>query len=165
MRRFELPQWLNSVLLASLFAAPRDPGLTSAELHELGRRFGYGRGEIDDAIALCARTRVGDRYQPDMATAIVNLVAFHDEWRDDPRDRKAFAFVWDEFDRLRREAGEAQALIDRDVLVERAVATGISRSHIETAVAGALAAGQIWHEGYLLRFTGSYAHPNAGSSN
>jgi hypothetical protein len=155
--------WLNDILLASLFAAPREPGLTANEIHELGRKSNYGKGEIDDALRLRRRQHVAGRYQPDSASALIWLVAFHEHWEDDPRDQSAFGFVFDEFIQLKRDEGETNARIGRDILVARAEAKGIDRDQVEIAVAALLASGHMQLDGDLLVFLSNYAHPNSGA--
>ena len=50
MRQQEVQQFLAAALECSVYVAPKDPGLTHAELFEAGGRVGYQEGELGDAL-------------------------------------------------------------------------------------------------------------------
>jgi hypothetical protein len=50
MQRQEVTKFVRAALECSVFLSPRDPGLTHDELFEIGKRVGYEKGEIGDAL-------------------------------------------------------------------------------------------------------------------
>ena len=61
MRQQEVQQFLTAALECSVYVAPKDPGLTHAELFEAGGRVGYQEGELGDALrGVAAQMYFGD---------------------------------------------------------------------------------------------------------
>jgi hypothetical protein len=156
----EVNTWLGSVLLASVLADPRQPGLSREEIVELAERRGYGRGEVFDALRSAPQSS-DRRYMPVPTLAGLMLVDFNEAYADDPRNFDAFCALFDQFELVRKEHGIQAALPPRDVLVERAAAKdNIPRHDIEGAIASILAADfmKVERDGRL-RMTSLYAHP------
>lgn len=128
-------KFIAETIECSVFANPREPGLTYAEIKEVGARVGFKDGEIGDAfrtMGLYPLNRGSQLLGPDQQTQV--------SWKfympEDPeyRDFDAFDFIYTEFRELARNVGQAAALIDRDTLLARAATRGISEIGIDTAI-------------------------------
>ncbi len=138
----EVQQLLNAALECSVFFAPREPGLTYQELTEFGQRFGLQQGEIGDAMRHHIR-HDGRSYRllpPDNTTTLWSFFSLSED--PDLRDIPSFDFVLSEMnERIRADGGE-RARLDRDVIVERAVSSGLLRDNVEAAFTVLLMTGQ-----------------------
>jgi hypothetical protein len=151
----EVVQHLQACIEASVYVAPTEPGLTVAELYEIGERLGLKKGEINDALP-----QVATQYSPGTERRLLlsghlwqmygNLV-FGEE--PDLRDPAAFDFVVSQLNEVVREMGSAKVCLDRSVVLERAQAQSISRQHVEVAITLMQLAGRLVEENGVLRFT------------
>jgi hypothetical protein len=55
----QVVQLLQAAIEASVYVSPREPGLTAAELYEVGRQVGLKDGEIGDALPKVATQYFG----------------------------------------------------------------------------------------------------------
>lgn len=116
-----------------MFLNPTDPGLSYDELFEVAKRLEWRDGEIRDALPHVGNRIIGARrILPDNHT----LASWNLFFGEDPEYRKfdAFDFVVAHLNDEVKDVGAANAQLDRKVVVERAVAKGISRKDIEVAV-------------------------------
>jgi hypothetical protein len=121
---------LRAILEASIYHAPTDPGLSSAELLEDGRRIGLQAGEISDAIPQVATPHFSGhnaRLMPNH-TVTTWLMHFVPTQEPDYRNPKAFEFVLEQLHACARAYGVKNARLERSVVVERALAAGLCRS-------------------------------------
>jgi len=129
----EIITFLKAALECSVFRAPTDPGLSYEEILEVGKRVGWQPGEIGDALQYATTQFFGSkRLLPDSNT-VASWVFLS---REDPEYRNfdAFDFVVSELNARARADGAANARLERSLVVERAVAKGISRRDIEVAI-------------------------------
>ncbi len=133
----EIDEFLKAAVRATVFVSPCDLGLTDEELTEVAKQAGYRPGQISDAIGRVWRSRPWGKTRllptKDGARSFSN---FNFAWQPDPRNVQAFEFARRELQELADEHGEAQAELDRRVLVDRAVAAGVSRGDAEIAITG-----------------------------
>ena len=124
---------LREALMCSVFISPSDPGLTYEELQEIGRRAGYRDGEVNDALRQVANNYTGrDRYIPEENIFIHGLTWMPDN--PELRDFDAFDFVVKALNERIREVGIREAQVDRGVVVEQAVGSGLNRTAVEAAI-------------------------------
>lgn len=157
-------RFLGLALRATIFVAPRDCGLTLAELVEAGERHGFKEGELRDAFRSQARdVRRGGRLWPS-STLATRIVDFNDIWESDPRNIEAFQFVLDTLHELAREHGRANAKIDRAVLVAQGEAQGVTAHDLEVAISAYVVADEVAEDADgLLTRVGGYAAPQQQS--
>jgi hypothetical protein len=121
---------------ASLFAMPREHGLTVTELLELGRADDIKQGELMDTLraATAFVEQKGSRYRlhPNLSQDLIYFII--GGFDGDPRNPKAFQFVWKTFHELMREHGAQNAKIDRSVLLARGTAEGLLELDLDLAV-------------------------------
>ena len=145
----------QAALECSLFIAPREPGLSYEELREVGRRVGLKDGEINDVLH-CATNYASDSRHllPDQNT--LNIFSI----REDPdyRDFEALDFVITQMNSQIREAGGRAAQLDRDVLVERAVAAEIDRLVADAAITLLVWGGPLEEKDGVLRMAHGLAY-------
>jgi hypothetical protein len=147
----EIVELLKAALECSIFLDPTNPGLTYPELLEVGQRAGYQAGEVQDAAA-----RAGEHY-PRSNRLITDRMTRQAWWtyhKEDPdyRNFPAFDFVVSQLNDRVRADGMMNAQIDRQVVVERAIASGHSRTDIEAAITYLALAEQLTEKNGLLRF-------------
>lgn len=147
----DIESFLKGAVDATVFLAPRDIGLTFAELLEVAGRAGYREGQTRDAVNRVWRQQAWgqSRFLPQY-----NGMAFSDfnfEWSPELRCIEAVEFAAGELRRIADEVTAAKASVARDVLVERAVQAGLSRETIESAIAGLLVDGIFEERDGLLR--------------
>ncbi len=135
-------QQVNSFLVAALecsfYAAPETPGLTYNELLEAGRRYGLQNGEINDSLPDVTDVYYGSSPEQKLLPKKGSPINFqYFVFREEPefRDIRAFDFVYQEWRDGSRAHGRGQVQLEYNVLVERAVNAGVSRSAIQTAIA------------------------------
>ena len=148
----KIVSFLKMALECGVLVDPVDPGLTLQELGEIGRRAGYQDGEINDALPYVATGRFGvSKLLPSPQETQSWVFLFPEE--PEYRNFAAFDFVVAELNALTRLEGGAKAMIQRSVLVERAMAKGISRNDIELAVTWQVMSNQLTEKDGVLRFT------------
>jgi hypothetical protein len=152
----EIISLLKAALECSIYISPRDPGLTHQELLEIGERAGYLDGEINDSLRNVVTAYFGlqPKHLPSEQDTSIWAAYFPEE--PEYRNFVAFDFVIEQLNQLTRSEGGARAVIDHNVLVERAVAKGISSHDIEVAVTWLKMAKQLIEKDNVLRF----AHPS-----
>jgi hypothetical protein len=129
----EIISFIRAALECSVFLDPTDPGLSYEEILEVGKHLGWQAGEIGDNLQYATRQFWGaKRILPDDATQ-ASWVFFS---REEPeyRNFEAFDFVVSELNARARADGAAKAQLERSIVVERAIAKGISRRDIEVAI-------------------------------
>ncbi len=131
----KVKKFVAEALECSVFVNPREPGLTFAEINEIGARSGFREGEIGDAFVTMGLQTMG-RGSKLLAPEQQTLVSWKFFLPETPeyRDLEAFDFVYSEFAELARNLGQAKAQMERDSLVSRAVSHGISETGIETTI-------------------------------
>ena len=128
----KLTTFLKAALECSVYLAPTDPGLSTSELFEVGRRAGYQEGEMGDALPRVATQYFGQsrKLQPDPDPMWPHFVL---PQTPDYRNVAAFDSLYSQFNDSIRALGRG-ARLERAVIVERAIAQGIARNDIEAAV-------------------------------
>lgn len=150
----EIISFLKTALECSVLVDPLDPGLSFQELGEIGKRAGYQDGEINDAIPQITTAYFGvARLLPSPQDTASWVFFFPEE--PEYRNFAAFDFVVTELNSLTRSEGSARALIERGVLVERAVAKDIPRNDIQAAITWQVMSKQLAEKGGILRFANS----------
>lgn len=133
---------LRQALLCSVFVDPTDPGLTDAEIYEIGRSAGFQDGEIGDTIPSVSRQDHG-RFRS-VATNHDLLFSEIVETSNPPLlNRDAADFVRTEMNARIRADGVRGARLDRGAVVERAVTAGHDRTEVEGAITCLVIAGQL----------------------
>ncbi|CAA2161196.1 hypothetical protein MBRA_06356 [Methylobacterium brachiatum] len=133
---------LRQALLCSVFVDPTDPGLTDAEIYEIGRLAGFQDGEIGDTIPSVSRQDYG-RFRS-VATNHDLLFSEIVETSNPPLlNRDAADFVRTEMNARIRADGVRGARLDRGAVVERAVTAGHNRLDVEGAITCLVLAGQL----------------------
>lgn len=142
----DLGALLRDALTCSVFVSPSDPGLSDAELYEVGRLAGFQDGEIGDTfphVPMEFRLPHRNMPQPHM------LQVFDIHERADPPllNEPAADFVYGALNERIRADGIRHARLDRGVAVERAVSAGHDRSTVESTIALLLAGEQVLLDG------------------
>lgn len=133
----DLDKLVEEALYCSIFAAPKSPGLSHAEIIEVGKRLNCREGELEDAIQYVLQTDRAGRVLGDR-----RLRTKDNPWlcdfllADDPdyRNVHAFDFVTAELNLLARTVGVRSVKLDRSVLVERAKAASLPTKDVEVAI-------------------------------
>lgn len=130
----ELNTLLRNALTCSVFVDPSDPGLTNAEMFEIGRQAGFRDGEIGDTIPHVPKGLVQGRgrFIPshhDLAFSEIHEAADPPLLNTDAAD-----FVIVALNERVRNDGIRSARLDRGAVVERAVAEGHDRATVEGAI-------------------------------
>jgi len=150
---------LAAALEVSVYVVPAEPGLTRAELVEVGRQQGLKDGEIGDAIgelerqcSLSARLML-----PSNVFVTAGYLSHVEE--PDLRNHAAFDAVVHELNELVRDVGAANARLDRVILVDRAAARSIARHDVEVAIAVLVLSGQLVEKDGTVRFASGGVRP------
>jgi hypothetical protein len=133
----DIKDFVKTAIHCSVFLAPTNPGLTSAELVEVGKRLGFAEGEIGDEIRQTrARGDVQDFFGNEYLLPTPNPLwcMFLSNEEPEFRNVAAFDFVITQLHELAKQHGRAQAQIERSVLVERGVQAGFSRRDMEATI-------------------------------
>jgi len=147
----EIISFLKAALECSVFVAPLEPGLSYEELIEVGKRAHYQQGEVGDALRFVTTQHFATkRLLPDHGTTASWIFFTREE--PDYRNFDAFDFVISELNALARAEGAASALMQRSVMVERAVAKGIPRHDAEVAITYQIMADILVEKEGVLRF-------------
>jgi hypothetical protein len=148
----EIVKLLQAAVECSVFINPTEPGLTYAEILEVGKRAGYLEGEIGDAAPQAGKRYFGVKGIVPDDSALASWVFFFRE-EPDYRNFEAFDFVVSELNTRARTDGARNALLERRLVVERAMAKGISRHDIELAVTYLVMAKTLTEKDGIVRFT------------
>jgi hypothetical protein len=105
----KVKKFVAEALECSVFVNPREPGLTFAEINEIGARAGFREGEIGDAFVTMGLQTMG-RGSKLLAPEQQTLVWWKFFLPETPeyRDLEAFDFVYSEFAELARNLGQAK---------------------------------------------------------
>jgi hypothetical protein len=126
---------LQTAIEASIMLAPNEFGLTRDELVEVGGRIDLGRGEIDDALGWprAFGHAAGGRFSlpPHLWQHRAMLLNLEDP---ELRNVAAFDFVVAQLNVLAKMMGASQAVISRDVLIERARSLSIPTVDVEATI-------------------------------
>src|SRR5207244_1025926 len=117
---------LKAAVECSIFIEPTDPGLTYQEILEVGKRAGYQSGEVGDAALQAGERSSSNKFITDAMTRQTWAIYFQEE--PDYRNFAAFDFVVSQLNDRVRADGMRNAQIDRKIVVERAIAGGLSRN-------------------------------------
>jgi hypothetical protein len=154
MHEQKVQKFIAEALECSVFINPREPGLTYAELKEIGARAGFREGEIGDAFVTTGVHTMGQGSKllgPDQRTRMTWRVFLPET--PEYRDLGAFDLVYSEFVELARNLGKAKAQIGRNTLVARAVARGIPETAVEAAITILVLSEHMAEQDGVLRFT------------
>lgn len=149
----EVTSFLQIALECSFYLAPREPGLTYDELQEVGKRAGYLEGEIGDALLKVVTQTFGGgakRLFPN-PNVVMMWGVFVIPQDPDYRNITAFDFIYSQMNASIRSMGARSAQLERNVIVERAVAQNIPRIDIEAAITILVACGQLTEKDDQLR--------------
>ena len=145
---------------ASVYVTPAEHGLTIDELYEVGKRLGFGEGEIGDALPRVVQQYFGGRNDRLQLNDTDWHLAGYRSTREEPelRDHGAFDFIIGHRNELAKQLGSGRAQLDRTIIVERALANSISRHDVELAIALLTLSGQLLEQDGVIRFK----HPQQG---
>jgi hypothetical protein len=162
MMNNETLRLLGAALEASVYIAPTDYGLSYEELLQVGARMGLKPGEIGDSLQHVTTGFVGDpRLRPGPSTVIRFQVMLPE--KPEFKNYKAIGFLHSQLQEKAKAEGIASASIDRGIVVERAVASGISRNDIEVAITISALGEHVRAEKNLIRIAGINANYNPPS--
>jgi len=150
----DIANLLKAALECSIFIEPTDPGLTYQEILEVGQRAGYQPGEVSDAASavLTAGERTkSNKFITDRMTRQTWAIYFKEE--PDYRNFAAFDFVVSQLNERVRSDGMRNAQVDRKIVIERAIASGLSQNDVEAAITYQVLADQLIEKDGVLRFT------------
>ena len=143
MDQQQIVAFIRQALECSVYAAPRQPGLTYQELMEAGARRSLKTGEIEDAIQLAQLIPNKERrLLPDQHVRQMWMM-FGTPLPEPLGAIEAYDFVVTELKEAVREFGAQRAKLDRDVIVQRGGGTGLSRHDMEVAISFMVLAGQL----------------------
>ncbi|MGC1779927.1 MAG: nucleotide-binding protein [Xanthobacteraceae bacterium] len=132
----KVESFFSGALECSIYLAPKEPGLTHDELQDVGKKAGFLKGEIEDAI-----TKVGQQSFDGISRRLLPNQGFITLMgtllvRKNPeyRNISAFDFVYSQLNYIIRAEGIRNAQIDRKVVVERAIAQNIPGLDVEAAI-------------------------------
>jgi hypothetical protein len=147
----EIISLLKAAVECSVFINPTEPGLSYEEILEFGKRSGYQDGEINDAVPHAGEPQSHlRRIIPDPMSRASWVFLSREE--PDFRNFAAFDFVVSELNDRVKADGMKNAQIQRNLVVERALAKGISRGDIELAITYQVLADQLTEKDGILRF-------------
>ena len=156
----EVMKFVDDALLCSVFAVPREPGLTYDEVLEVAGRVGLQAGELGDAIAKFNVQYVGR--SPSRLLPQTNTMGmwglFGIPQNPDYRNLGAFDFVDARLKASVRTLGARNAQLERNLIVERAVAQNIPRNDVEAAITIWVLSEHLVEKDGLLRFTPGREH-------
>jgi len=162
-RQQTVSKLVRTAVECSVYLAPKDPGLTGEEVVEVGKRLGFQEGELRDALfsPLVNLRRGSPRLLPEVH-GFWSQFNFA-EHNPDYRNVEAFDFVGKELRSLAREVGARSARLDRQVLVERAVARNLPEREVEAAITIMVIDGHLQdNDGVVSYIPGRETWPTAG---
>jgi hypothetical protein len=147
----EIIKLLKAAIECSIFLDPIEPGLSYEEILEVGTQAGYQAGEVSDAAPRAGeRLRGFKRIVPDHATRSFWHFLSYEE--PELRNFEALDFIVSELNDRVRADGARNACLDRNVIVERAVAKEIPWNDIQAAITYQVLAEQLTETSGVLRF-------------
>lgn len=142
MSSSRVSDFLLTAFEASIYVSPESPGLTLDELDEAGDRLGIKRGEIRDTLG---QIGIEPRIPLDMSrpseSLRYRLLWWNQTRTPEPRNERAFEFIYTLFDDLAREHTRAAARVERSVLANRGKPNGISEHDMQVAITALLYGG------------------------
>jgi hypothetical protein len=134
IRQQNVVEVVRAALECSVYLAPTAPGLAHDEVLEVGRRLGFQEGEVGDALSSAAGPICwGDtKLLPQKKVFWSQFNLFLED--PDYRNPRAFDFVSKELISAVRSVGARNAHMDREVLVAKAVASGVLERDVEAAI-------------------------------
>jgi hypothetical protein len=159
----EVVNFVRAAVEASVYIAPTDPGLTRQEIEAIGKEAGFLPGELNDALHQVSSPKYGEeRFLPDQSTTVLWLINQAQE--PEYRNFKAFDFVISELQMEVRSKGALHAQLDRNVIVDRAVAAGLSEHDAEVAITVMRMSSHLTEKDGVIRFErGHESHPLPGA--
>lgn len=153
MQQQKIVRLLQAAIEASVYVAPTEPGLTAAELYEVGQRLGFKNGEIGDALPHVAQQTLGGRDRRLLLAEHAWHMPGYLVYREDPdlRNEEAFDFVIEQLNEKAREVGIQHASLDQNIILARADARSIPLHDIQVAIRLMLLSGQMTNDGEVLR--------------
>lgn len=133
----DIDELVKAAVHCSVFLSPTNPGLTRAEIIEVGKRLGFGEGQIDDAVRYARqREQVQQFFGKPYLLPTPGFEWCHFLFRDEPdfRNVAAFDYVITQLNDLAKQHGRDRAQIERSVLVERGVQAGFERNDMEATI-------------------------------
>ena len=115
-------------LEASLYLEPRRPGLTAAEMVEIGAHFGVGAAALDTHLR--GRAVESGRVVPFGVDP-----SFFATYEGDLRNVRAFDHVVTAFKVVAETAGQRPPIVDREAVIASGTAAGIAPGDLEFAIA------------------------------
>ncbi|MCC6901249.1 MAG: hypothetical protein IT377_19910 [Polyangiaceae bacterium] len=127
--------FVTAALEVSIYVAPRDHGLTVAEMVQLGSLLGLHEGEIHDAVKVAHRgiDARGGRLCLNQ-DGVTHLADFLFEADPDPRNWRAFEFIHVHLRQLARRVQQVNARVERSVLVAHGEREGLRRHDLDVAI-------------------------------
>jgi hypothetical protein len=132
----EITRFLQDAFESSIHLSPTDPGLTYEEIREVATRAELAAGEIEDALKSISPDRSNTHPPKLLPSASMLILLGHFSVAKQPEYRQigAFDFLYSQLNAAVKEQGSDNAQLSRNVIVERAVAAGISQLHIQAAI-------------------------------
>jgi hypothetical protein len=132
----EITRFLQDAFESSIHLSPTDPGLTYEELREVGTWAELTAAEIDDALKSISPDRSNTRSPKLLPSGGMLAMLGHLSIAKQPEYRQigAFDFLHAQLNAAVKAQGADNAQLSRNVIVERAVAAGISDLHIQAAI-------------------------------
>lgn len=131
----ELEDFVKEALECSVYAAPREPGLTYEEIHIVATQRGFKKGELDDALRRVRLDSEDGRLLPDTSCVRADFII---DYVPELRSPAAFDFIFTSLKDLAREVGKVDAWATRQHLVARGVAGGHKEHDLEVAISSFL---------------------------
>lgn len=155
----EAMKFVRTALECSIYLDPDEPGLTDVEIFEIGSRMGHKEGEIKDAMRdIVEDFTTSYKNKPPQHVASIALTTLG---HNDPSFLSVIAldFLYSELQENIRSMGIQNIGIERNVLVERAVAQKISGVDMKAVISISVIAG------YLHEKVGFISRPPFGDYN
>lgn len=143
----KLMKFVQTAFEASIYVSPASPGLTIEEIYEAGDRLGFKKGELLDAVREVGIEPLVPLDMSRPSTILSHrLLWWNDVRTPEPRNEKAFEFVYTFFDGLAREHTRAEARIERSVLATRGKARGLGEHDMQVAITALLYGGALYED-------------------
>lgn len=143
-------QLITTLLEATIYESPTDPGLSFDELISICQTFDKGKGELTDSLNSLERSEkvewkgIRRGLTVEGAFQLDGFALF--PFEPDPRNPKAFDLVVRELKEIGRHEGRARARADEGALIAKASAQGIDRKDVEVAIVLLLLTGHLIRE-------------------
>jgi hypothetical protein len=133
MNRQEIDAFVAAAIECSVYVAPLEPGLSHSELIEVCKRVNLQAGEVGDALSRASFEYFEgtQRLRPDQRVTVVAWE--HSLHAEEPeyRNFEALDFIVVQFNAVIRSEGRHGARLERNVIVERAIKSGIDRKAVD----------------------------------